>query len=53
MFDWENAKLCMQCRGIGPHLVARGKSDGFSRVAAGTELWALCDPQSLKLKSGL
>ena len=24
------------CRGIGPHLVARGKSHGFSRVAAGT-----------------
>ena len=28
--------LCMQCRGIGPHLVARGKSHEFSRVAAGT-----------------
>ena len=28
--------LCMQCRGIGPHLMARGKSHGFSRVAAGT-----------------
>ena len=28
--------LCMQCRGIGPHLVARGKSHGVSRVAAGT-----------------
>ena len=28
--------LCMQCRGIGPHLVARGKSHGFSRAAAGT-----------------
>ena len=28
--------LCIQCRGIGPHLVARGKSHGFSRVAAGT-----------------
>ena len=28
--------LCMQCRGIGPHLVAMGKSHGFSRVAAGT-----------------
>ena len=27
---------CMKCRGIGPHLVARGKSHGFSRVAAGT-----------------
>ena len=28
--------LCMQCRGIGTHLVARGKSPGFPRVAAGT-----------------
>ena len=28
--------LCMQCSGIGHHLVARGKSHGFSRVAAGT-----------------
>ena len=27
--------LCMECRGIGPHFVARGKSHGFSRVAAG------------------
>ena len=26
----------MQCRGIGPHPVARGISHGFSRVAAGT-----------------
>ena len=28
--------LCMQCRGIRPHLGARGKSHEFSRVAAGT-----------------
>ena len=28
--------LCMQFRVIGPHLVARGKSHGFSRVTAGT-----------------
>ena len=28
--------LCMQCRGIGPHLVARRKSHGFPRVAVGT-----------------
>ena len=28
--------LCMQCRGIRPHLVARGKSHAFSRVEAGT-----------------
>ena len=26
----------MQCRGIGPHLVAKGKSRVFSRVAAGS-----------------
>ena len=36
VFDWENAIVCMQCRGIGLHLMARGKSHGFSRVAAGT-----------------
>ena len=28
--------LCMQCRGIGPHLAVRGRSHGFSRVATGT-----------------
>ena len=28
--------LCMQCRGIGPHIAARGKSHECSRVAAGT-----------------
>ena len=28
--------LCMQCRGIGPHLVARVESHGFSRVETGT-----------------
>ena len=28
--------LCMQCRGIGPHLMARRKSHGISRVAEGT-----------------
>ena len=36
MFDWETQLLSMQCSEIGPHLVARGKSHGFSRVAAGT-----------------
>ena len=30
--------LCTQCWGIGPHLAARGKSHGFSRVAVGTWL---------------
>ena len=35
---------CMQWRGIGPHLVARGKSHGFSRVAAGTwGIFSSCD----------
>ena len=28
--------LCMHCSGIGPHLVARGKTHGFSGVVAGT-----------------
>ena len=28
--------LCRQCRGIGPQLTASGKSQGFSRVVAGT-----------------
>ena len=28
--------LWSQCRGTGPHLACRGKSHGFSRVAAGT-----------------
>ena len=28
--------LCTQCTGIGPHLAVRGKSHGFSPVAAGT-----------------
>ena len=28
--------LCMHCKGIGPHFVARGKFHAFSRVAAGT-----------------
>ena len=28
--------LCTQCGGLGPHLVVRVKSHGFSRVAAGT-----------------
>ena len=28
--------FCMHCQGIGPHLVVRGKSHGFSRIAGGT-----------------
>ena len=36
MFDWENAIAPAQYSGVGPHLVARGKSHRFSRVTAGT-----------------
>ena len=36
VFDWENAIALHAMQGVGPHLVARGKSHGFSRVAAGT-----------------
>ena len=36
VFDWENEIALHACRGIGPHLVAWGKSHGFSRVVAGT-----------------
>ena len=30
----------MQCRGIGPHLAARGNFHGFSRVAAGPGVYS-------------
>ena len=36
MFDWDNTIALHAMQGIGPHLVVRGKSHGFSRVAAGT-----------------
>ena len=36
MFDWDNAIALHAMQGIGPHLMARGKSHGFSRVAAST-----------------
>ena len=36
MFDWENAIAVHAMGGIGPHLVARGKSHSFSRVVACT-----------------
>ena len=36
VFDGKTQLLWTQCRGIGPHLAARRKSHGFSRVAAGT-----------------
>ena len=43
--------LCMQCTGIGPHLVARGKSHGFSRGAAGT--WGIFSSYSRDVLSKL
>ena len=36
VFDWVNAIAQHAMQGIGPHLARRGKSHGFSRVAAGT-----------------
>ena len=36
MFDGEHGILYKHCRGIGPHLAARGKSHGFYRVVVGT-----------------
>ena len=36
MIDLENTIALHAMQGIGPHLEARGKSHGFSRVAAGT-----------------
>ena len=36
MFDWENAIALHAMQAIGPHLLARAKSHGFSRIAAGT-----------------
>ena len=36
---WGTELLCTQCRGNRPHLAARGKSHGFSRVAA--ENWVI------------
>ena len=32
--------LCMQCRGIGPHLVARGKSHGFLELRQAPEVYS-------------
>ena len=33
---WNTELFSTKCRGIGPHLAARGKSHEFSGVAAGT-----------------
>ena len=41
--------LCLQCMEIGPHLVAWGKSHGFSRVAAGT--WVIFSSYDLDAHS--
>ena len=43
--------LWTQCRGIGPHLVGRGKSHGFSRVVAGT--WGIFSSYSGDVHSKL
>ena len=43
--------LWTQCRGIGPHLAGRGKSHGFSRVAAGT--WGIFSSYSGDVHSKL
>ena len=43
--------LCMQCRGIGIHLVARGKSPGFPRVADGP--WGIYSSYSVDVHSKL
>ena len=51
VFDWENELLWTQCRGIGPHLAARGTSHGFSRVAAGT--WGIFSSYSGDVHSKL
>ena len=36
VFDWDTGLLCMQCRGIEPHVQTRGMAHMISRVAAGT-----------------
>ena len=36
MYDGEQGIALDPMQGIGPHLAARGKSHGFSRVPAGT-----------------
>ena len=53
MFDWEMQLLCMQCRGIGPHLAATGslivffelrqEPGVYCRVTAGMSIrnWSL------------
>ena len=47
----ENATALDIVQGIGPHLAARGKSHGFSRVAAGT--WGVFPSYSRDVHSKL
>ena len=52
MFDWEQSLLCTQCRGMGPHISARGSFMFFlvlcwepgvhSRVTAGEAINNFC-----------
>ena len=51
VFVWEHELLCIQCRGIGPHLLLSGKSHGFSRVASRTwDIFTInCGDAHLKL----
>ena len=51
VFDSEKAIALAQSRGIGPHLAGRGKSHGFSRVAAGT--WGIFSSYSGDVHSKL
>ena len=43
--------LSIQCRGIGPHIAARGKSHGFSQGAAGT--WGIFSSYGVDVHSKL
>ena len=51
VFDWENAIALDTMQGIGPHLAGKGKSHGFSRVAAGT--WGIFSSYSRDVHSKL
>ena len=51
LFDWENAIALDTMQEIGPHLAGRGKSHGFSRVAAGT--WGIFSSYSVNVHSKL
>ena len=40
VFEWEQGIAPQAMQGIGPHLAARGKSQGFSRVSLGTWVYS-------------